>query len=170
MATTTNDISKIIEAETAKHEEQERAWLRNFLNTIDNRLWLVIPEDMPAGEFEKLMQAIERHCKEVAVKRVTTESKQHWTVELYECFGNRVGLIIKRNVNYDINNALTKVEIITGNEAWEKTLEDTIEDVDEEIADLQGFRETLKETAKQLELSIMDWDELRKELGKEEEE
>ena len=156
--------------EEPKRAEQEQARLRAFLNEIADRLWLVIPEDMPAREFEKLMQAIERHCKEAAVKRVTTESKQHWTVELYECFGNRVGLIIKRNVNYDINNALTKVEIITGNEAWEKTLEDAIEDVDEEIADLQGFREALKETATQLGLSIMDWDELRKELGEEEEE
>jgi prefoldin subunit 5 len=63
-----------------------------------------------------------------------------------------------------------KVSIITGNDAWEKTLENAIELVDEEIADLQGFRETLKETATQLGLSIMDWDELRKELGKEEEE
>jgi prefoldin subunit 5 len=73
-------------------------------------------------------------------------------------------------MNYDINNALTKVEIITGDEAWEKTLEDAIEDVDEEIADLEGFREELKKTATQLGLSILDWNELRKELGKEEEE
>jgi len=156
--------------EEPKRTGQEQARLRAFLNNITDRLWLVIPTDMSAGEFEKLMQAIERHCKEVAIKRVTTESKQHWTVGLYDCFGKRVGLIISRNVNYDINNAITKVDIITGNEAWERTLEDAIEDVDEEIADLQGFREALKETAKQLGLSIMDWDELRKELGKESEE
>jgi len=156
--------------EEPKRAEQEQARLRAFLNNITDRLWLVIPTDMPAEEFEKLMQAIERHCKEVAVKRVTTESKQHWTVGLYDCFGKRVGLIISRNVNYDIAQGLTKVDIITGNEAWERTLEDAIEDVDEEIADLQGFKEALKETATQLGLSIMDWDKLRKELGKEEEE
>ena len=166
---TTYEVPKT-NAEEPKRAEQEQARLRAFLNNITDRLWLVIPEDMSAREFEELMQAIERHCKQVAVKRVTTESKQHWTVGLYECFGNRVGLIISRNVNYDINNAITKVDIITGNEAWEKTLEDAIEDVDEEIADLQGFREALKETAKQLGLSIMDWNELRKELGEEEEE
>ena len=156
--------------EESKRAEQEQAWLRAFLNNITDRLWLVIPTDMSAEEFERLRGAIERHCKEVAIRRVTTESKQHWTVGLYDCFGKRVGLIISRNVNYDINNAITKVDIITGNEAWERTLEDAIEDVDEEIADLQGFREALKETAKQLGLSIMDWDELRKELGKESEE
>jgi len=156
--------------EESKRTEQEQAWLQAFLNKIADRLWLVIPEDMSAGEFEKLMQAMERHCKEVAIKRVTTESKQHWTVGLYECFGNRVGLIVSRNVNYDIAQGFTRVDIITGNEAWERTLEDAIEDVNEEIADLQGFRESLKETATQLDLSIMDWDELRKELGKEEEE
>jgi hypothetical protein len=157
-------------SEEPKRAEQEQAWLRAFLNNITDRLWLVIPTDMSAEEFERLRGAIERHCKEVAIRRVTTESKQHWTVGLYDCFGKRVGLIISRNVNYDINNAITKVDIITGNEAWEKTLEDAIEDVDEEIADLQGFKETLKETATQLGLSIIDWDKLRKELGKEEEE
>jgi hypothetical protein len=167
--TTTYEVPKT-STEEPKRAEQEQAWLRDFLNNISDRFWLVIPTDISAEEFERLRGAIERHCKEVAVRRVTTESKQHWTVGLYECFGKRVGLIISRNVNYDINNAITKVDIITGNEAWERALEDAIEDVTEEILDLEGFKETLKETATQLGLSIMDWDELRKELGKEEEE
>lgn len=124
---------------------------------------------MSDGEFEELMMAMERHCKEVAVRRITTESKLHWTVGLYDCFGNRVGIIINSNVDvYPFGHK--KVAIITGNDAWEKTLEGAIELVDEEIADLQGFREELKKTATQLGLSIMDWDELRKELGEEPEE
>jgi len=166
--TTTHEVPKT-NAEESKRAEQEQARLRAFLNNITDRLWLVIPTDMSAEEFERLRGAIERHCKEVAIRRVTTESKQHWTVGLYDCFGKRVGLIISRNVNYGINNAITKVDIITGNEAWERTLEDAIELVDEEIADLEGFKEELKKTAKQLGLSIMDWDELRKELGEESE-
>jgi hypothetical protein len=124
---------------------------------------------MSDGEFEELKMAMERHCKEVAVRRITTESKLHWSVGLYDCFGNRVGVIISSNVGaYPFGHK--KVSIITGNDAWEKTLEDAIELVDEEIADLEGFKEELKKTATQLGLSIMDWDELRKELGEESEE
>jgi hypothetical protein len=124
---------------------------------------------MSDGEFEELMMAMERHCKEVAVRRITTESKLHWTVGLYDCFDSVVILLINSNVDvYPFGHK--KVAIITGNDAWEKTLEGAIELVDEEIADLQGFREELKKTATQLGLSIMDWDELRKELGEEPEE
>jgi hypothetical protein len=156
-------------AEEPKRTEQEQARLRAFLNKIAGRVYLDIPNDMSDGEFEELMMAMERHCKEVAVRRITTESKLHWSVGLYDCFGNRVGIIINSNVGaYPFGHK--KVSIITGNEAWERTLEDAIELVNEEIADLEGFREELKKTATQLGLSLMDWDELRKELGKEEEE
>ena len=155
--------------EESKRVEQEQARLRAFLNKIAGRVYLDIPNDMSDGEFEELMMAMERHCKEVAVRRITTESKLHWTVGLYDCFGNRVGIIISSNVGaYPFGHK--KVTITTGNDAWEKTLEDAIELVNEEIADLQGFKEELKKTATQLDLSIMDWDELRKELGKESEE
>jgi len=156
-------------AEEPKRAEQEQARLRAFLNKIAGRVYLDIPNDMSDGEFEELMMAMERHCKEVAVRRITTESKLHWTVGLYDCFGNRVGIIISSNVGaYPFGHK--KVSIITGNDAWEKTLEDAIELVNEEIADLEGFREELKKTATQLGLSLMDWDELRKELGEESEE
>ena len=156
-------------AEESKRVEQEQARLRAFLSKIAGRVYLDVPNDMSDGEFDELMMAMERHCKEVAVRRITTESKLHWTVGLYYCFGNRVGIIISSNVGaYPFGRK--KVSIITGNEAWERTLEDAIELVNEEIADLEGFREELKKTATQLGLSLMDWDELRKELGKEEEE
>jgi len=155
--------------EESRRVEQELARLRAFLSKIAGRVYLDVPNDMSDGEFDELMIAMERHCKEVAVRRITTESKLHWTVGLYDCFGNRVGIIINSNVGaYPFGHK--KVSIITGNEAWERALEDAIELVNEEIADLQGFKEALKETATQLGLSIMDWDELRKELGKEEEE
>ena len=166
--TTTYEVPKT-NAEESKRAEQEQAWLRAFLDKIAGRVYLDIPNDMSDGEFEDLRMAMERHCKEVAVKRITTESKQHWTVGLYDCFGNRVGIIISTNVGA-IPFEHKKVTITTGNDAWEKTLEDAIELVDEEIADLEGFKEELKKTATQLGLSIMDWDELREELGKEEEE
>ena len=155
--------------EEPKRAEQEQARLRAFLSKIAGRVYLDVPNDMSDVEFDELMMAMERHCKEVAVRRITTESKLHWTVGLYDCFGNRVGIIISSNVGaYPFGHK--KVSIITGNDAWEKTLEDAIEFVDEEIADLEGFKEELKKTATQLGLSLMDWDELRKELGKEEEE
>jgi len=155
--------------EEPKRAEQEQARLRAFLSKIAGRVYLDVPNDMSDVEFDELMMAMERHCKEVAVRRITTESKLHWTVGLYDCFGNRVGIIINSNVGaYPFGHK--KVSIITGNDAWEKTLEDAIEFVDEEIADLEGFKEELKKTATQLGLSLMDWDELRKELGKEEEE
>ena len=155
--------------EESKRVEQELVRLRAFLSKIAGRVYLDVPNDMSDVEFEELMMAMERHCKEVAVRRITTESKLHWTVGLYDCLGNRVGIIINSNVGaYPFGHK--KVTIITGNEAWERTLEDAIELVDEEIADLEGFKEALKETAKQLGLSIMNWDELRKELGEEEEE
>jgi hypothetical protein len=152
--------------EELKRTEQEQARLRAFLNKIAGRVYLDIPNDMTNVEFDELMMAMERHCKEVAVKRITTESKQHWTVGLYDCFGNRVGIIISTNVGA-IPFEHKKVTITTGNDAWEKTLEDAIELVDEEIADLEGFKEELKNTAKQLGLSIMDWDELKRELEEE---
>jgi len=155
--------------EESKPAEQEQAWLQAFLNNITGEIYLDIPNDMTREEFEKLMTTMGKHCKEVAIKRITTESKQHWSVGLYDCFGKRVGVIIHTHVD-PIFPSREKVTIITGNDAWEKTLEDAIELVDEELADLQGFREALKETATQLGLSIVDWDELRKELGKEPEE
>jgi len=156
-------------AEEPKRVEQELARLRAFLSKIAGRVYLDVPNDMSDVEFDELMMAMERHCKEVAVRRITTESKLHWTVGLYDCFGNRVGIIINSNVGaYPFGHK--KVSIITGNEAWERTLEDAIELVNEEIADLEGFREELKKTATQLGLSLMDWDELRKELREESEE
>jgi hypothetical protein len=152
--------------EEPKRTEQEQARLRAFLSKIAGRVYLDIPNDMSDGEFEELRMAMERHCKEVAVRRITTESKLHWTVGLYDCFGNRVGIIISTNLGA-FPYGHKKVTITVGNDAWEKTLEDAIELVDEEIADLQGFKEALKETAKQLGLSIMDWDELKSELEEE---
>jgi len=41
-------------SEEPKRAEQEQAWLRAFLDNIADRLWLVIPTDMSAEEFEKL--------------------------------------------------------------------------------------------------------------------